>query len=99
MSQIPLGHFRLGDEAIAFYESETGDPKIDVNPRTGRVYVLGWRSDYSKRTGRPVVLVDADDGPEMEDLAGEFGLKPVTIEAWTAFQRTGRWPVAPLPRA
>ena len=89
---IPLGYYRLGDEAVCFWESEHGDPKIDINWRTGKRYVLGWRSDYAKRAGRPVVMVDADDAEEMEDLADEIDLRPVTQEAWISFQRDGKWP-------
>jgi hypothetical protein len=90
---IPLGYSRLGNEAVAFWESDHGDARIDVNPRTGRRFVLGWRSDYAKRRGRPAVMVDADDAEDMEDLADELGLKPVSKEDWIAFQRAGRWPV------
>ncbi len=88
---ITLGYFRLGEEGVCFWESDHGDDRIDLNWRTGRRYILGWRSDYSQRAGRPVVMVDVDDGGEMEDLADEFGLKPVTKEDWIAFQRSGRW--------
>jgi hypothetical protein len=49
---IKLGYFRLGDEAVCFWNSDHGDPKIDLHWRTGEPHLLCWRSDYSKR--RPV---------------------------------------------
>ena len=87
-----LGYFRLGAEAVAFWESEHGDPRIDINWRTGRPYILGWRSDYSQRPGKSVVMDDFHDPDDMLDLNDDFLLAPVTQEAWIAFQRTGQWP-------
>ncbi len=81
---IALGYYRLGDEAVCFWHSEHGDPKIDLHWRTGEPHLLCWRSDYSRR--RP------ETKDEMEDLADEIDLRPVTHEAWISFQRDGKWP-------
>ena len=86
-----LGYFRLGAEAVAFWQSDSGERKIDVNPKTGRRYVLGWRSDYGARRGKPVVMVDSDDGEDMARLSADPGLTPVTAASWAEFQQKGQW--------
>ena len=74
---VKLGYFRLDDEAVAFWESDSGDPMIDVDRKTGRRHVLCWRSDYSKP--RPATA---------EEIKS---LRPVTQAQWIEFQRSGRW--------
>ena len=83
------GYYRIGSEAVAFWPSASDDPRIDINPATRRPYALAWRSDYATRPGKPVVMVDADDGAEMAALAADPALRAVTLAEWVAFQRTG----------
>ncbi len=88
---MKLGYFRIGPEAVAFYRSETGDRNIDTNPRTGKPYILAWRSDYARRKGRPVVMAEGSDYADMAALASDPALRPVTTAEWVAFQREGRF--------
>ncbi len=80
---MKLGYFVLGGEAIAFWESDHGDPRIDIDRATGRRHILCWRSDPKKP--RPTTP------EEIEALADELGLRPVTKDQWIEFLKTGEW--------